>query len=469
MSNSSPLVFKFGTDGWRAKIAEDFTFDNVQLVAQALVEHLKEKGLDKKGLAVGYDNRFQSEHFARTAAEVVSGAGIKTHLVKYAIPSQVLSFFVNQNQLAAGIMITASHNPPEWNGFKIKEEFGGSAFPETTKAVEAKIKDKLEIKLSGKNIVLADPKPAYFKKIKSLVDLDLIKSKKIKIIIDPMHGSGAGFFKELGLDVIEIRGNRDPSFGGINPEPLPINLEDSISFVKDAALKDSNELTACIVLDGDADRLAAIDGSGQFINTHNVFTLLLHHLVVHKKMTGNVVKTFNLSNLIDALCKEYKRKLHVTPIGFKHVASLMLKEDILLGGEESGGMGIKGAIPERDGVLAGLNLLELMALEKQTLSQILNGIMKKHGYFYYDRSDIHTDKAKQLVESLKQNPPKTFAHKKVVKVENLDGLKLNFEDQSWILFRASGTEPLLRVYVEARSLKDVKEILGTGDSLVSSL
>ncbi len=466
MSNSSPLAFKFGTDGWRAKIAEDFTFDNVRLVAQALVEHLKEKGLDKKGLAVGYDNRFQSEHFARAAAEVVSGAGIKTHLVKYAIPSQVLSFFVNKNKLAAGIMNTASHNPPEWNGFKIKEEFGGSAFPETTKAVEAKIKNKLEIKPSGKNIVLADPKPAYFKKIKSLVNLDLIKSKKLKIIIDPMHGSGAGFFKELGLDVIEIRGKRDPSFGGINPEPLPVNLEDSISFVKDAALKYSDKLTACIVLDGDADRLAAIDATGQFINTHNVFTLLLHHLVVHKKTIGNVVKTFNLSNLIDALCREYKRKLHVTPIGFKHVASLMLKEDILLGGEESGGMGIKGSIPERDGILAGLNLLELMAIEKQTLGQILNGIMKKHGYFYYDRSDIHTDKAQEIVTKLSKQPPNEFGGMKIIKVENLDGIKFNFNDLSWILFRASGTEPLLRIYAEARTPENLKQILGAGENLI---
>jgi len=463
---TSQSVFKFGTDGWRAEIAKEFTFANVQLVTQALVGHLQDKGTSQNGIAIGYDNRFQSEHFARTAAEIVSGAGIKAYLTQYSIPSPVLSFVVNRNNLAAGIMITASHNPPQWNGFKIKETFGGSAFPETTKAVEEKIKNKLEIVPSSKNIEMIDPKKEYFKKISSLVDLELIKSKKLKIIIDPMHGSGAGFFKDLGLNVIEIRGERDPLFGGINPEPLPINLEDSMSFVKDTALKYTNELTACIVLDGDADRLAAIDATGRFINTHNVFTLLLHHLVVHKKMSGNVVKTFNLSNLIDMLCKEYNRKLHITPIGFKHVANLMLKEDILLGGEESGGMGIKGFIPERDGILAGLNLLELMTREKQTLGQILNGIMKQHGYFYYDRSDIHTTKAQQVVESLKQNPPKIFANKKIAKVETLDGLKFSFADLSWILFRASGTEPLLRVYVEGRTTEEVKEILGAGEDLI---
>ncbi|MFH1347116.1 MAG: phosphoglucomutase/phosphomannomutase family protein [Candidatus Margulisiibacteriota bacterium] len=460
-------IIKFGTDGWRAKIADDFTFDNLQLVTQALVDHLTAKGKTSKGIAVGYDNRFQSEYFARAAAEICSGAGIKTSLTKEAVPSPVLSFFVKDQGLAAGIMITASHNPPVWNGFKIKEEFGGSAFPETTQAVEEKLSDSLHIKPSSANINIVNPKPAYLEKIKSLVDLDLINSHKIKMVIDPMHGSGAGYFKAFGLPVIETRGKRDPLFGGVNPEPIPVNLEESISFVKEIALKYSSELTACIILDGDADRLAAIDGSGRFINTHNVFTLLLHHLIVHRKLSGNIVKTFNLSNLIDKLCKKYKRKLHVTPIGFKHVADLMLKEDILLGGEESGGMGIKGFIPERDGVLAGLMLFELMVYEKKTLGQILDEIMKEHGFFYYDRADIHTPKAREIVENLKKSPPAKFASKKVAKAEDLDGLKLNFEDEGWILFRASGTEPLLRVYVEGRTEEDVKQILGAGEKFVS--
>ena len=461
-------LIKFGTDGWRARIAEDFTFRNLQLVAQALSDYLIEKKTAAKGIAIGYDNRFQSESFARAAAEVCSGAGIQTYLSPHAVPAPVLSFAVKNLNLAGGIMITASHNPPEWNGFKIKEEFGGSAFPETTQAVEKKLRETLHVTPSANNIKSFDPDPAYLEKLKSLVDLDLIGNRRLKLIVDPMHGSGAGYFKKLGLPVIEIRGERDPLFGGVNPEPIPINLEEPISLVKETALKYSSELTACIVLDGDSDRLAAIDGSGRFINTHHVFALLLHHLIAHRKLSGDIVKTFNISNLIDKLCKKYGRKLHITPIGFKYVAELMLKEDILLGGEESGGMGIKGFIPERDGILAGLMLFELMAYEKKTLAQILDEIMEEHGYFYYDRADIHTDKAQEIVEKLKKSPPHKFANKIVAKVETLDGLKLNFEDEGWILFRASGTEPLLRIYVEARAEEELKQILGAGESLLAS-
>jgi phosphomannomutase len=467
MTTNHPPIFKFGTDGWRAKIGEDYTYDNVRLVAQAFANYLLKQGTARQGIAVGYDNRFESEHFARTAAEICSGAGIKTFLTKTAVTSPTISFTVNDNGLAAGIMITASHNPPDWNGFKIKEAFGGSALPATTKAVEENITATLTIKPDSQKIVMFDPRPGYFKKIASLVDLALLKSSKLKIIIDPMYGSGSGYFTALGLPVTEIRSHRDPLFGGINPEPIPVNLDETFSFTAETALKYRSEITTCIVLDGDGDRLAAVDATGQFINTHNVFSLLLHHLIVHKKQSGSVVKTFNLSNLIDKLCAKYNRQLYVTPIGFKHVADLMLKEEIILGGEESGGMGIKGFIPERDGVLAGLNLLELMAYEKRTLGQILTSLMTEFGYFYYNRADLHTAKAQAIVNQLKTNPPAEFAGKKVVKVETLDGLKLNFADAGWILFRASGTEPLLRVYVEGRSPEDVKQILGAGENLVA--
>lgn len=457
---------KFGTDGWRGRIADDFTFQNVRLVTQALVDYLKEHGLSDKGMAVGYDNRFQSEHFARAAAEVCSGAGIQTLLTEHSVPAPVLSFTVKNLGLGAGIMITASHNPPEWNGFKIKENFGGSSFPETTNAVESNLKETLHIVPSTSNLDIFDPDPPYLQKIKSLIDLDLIKTHNLKIMVDPLHGSGAGYFCKLGVPAIEIRGNRDPLFGGVNPEPLPVNLEESISFVRETALKYSNELTACIVLDGDADRLAAIDGSGRFINTHNVFSLLLHHLIVHRKLKGNVVKTFNMSKLIDKQCQKFGLNLTVTPIGFKHIAKMMISQDILLGGEESGGMGIKGFIPERDGILAGLMLLELMAYEKKTLAQILNEIMNELGYFYYDRVDMHAEKAQEVVKNLSEKPPNLFGGMRVVRVETLDGLKLNFADESWILFRASGTEPLLRVYVEGRTQDEVKQLLGAGENIV---
>ncbi len=453
---------KFGTDGWRAKIAEEFTLANVQLVTQAFVDYLKDSGKDKKGIIVGYDNRFQSEDFARASAEICSGAGIKTYLTKHSVPSPVISFTVKNRNLGAGIMITASHNPPDWNGFKIKEDFGGSARPEVTKAVEAKLTPHLSIPPSDSNLEILDPDPDYLGKLKSLVNIDHIKKSKLKFMVDPMFGSGIGYFKKLGVPVTEIRGKRDPLFGGINPEPIPVNLEDPISFIKD-----NQEHIACIILDGDADRLAAIDQTGQFINTHNVFELLLHHLVVNRKLSGDIVKTFNLSNLIDKMCLKYKRKLMVTPIGFKHIAEKMISQDVLLGGEESGGMGIKGFVPERDGILAGLMLMELMATEKKTLAQIVDGFMGEHGYYYYDRADLHTEKARDIVIKLKEAPPKKFANKKVANIEVLDGLKLNFENNSWILFRASGTEPLLRVYVEARSEDEVKELLAAGEDLAS--
>jgi phosphomannomutase len=464
-------VIKFGTDGWRARIAEEFTFDNVRLVTQALVNHLKETGLADLGVAVGYDNRFQSEAFARTAAEVCAGAGITTLLTEHSVPSPVLSYAVKNRGLGIGIMITASHNPPDWNGFKIKENFGGSAFPETTQAVEKQLNKlqttnfKIQIN-SQAPITMFDPDPEYLAKIRSLVNIDQIKAAGIRVIIDPMHGSGIGYFQKLGLPVTEIRGKRDPLFGGINPEPLPVNLEESISFVKETALKYPGELTTCIVLDGDADRLASIDGSGRFINTHNVFSLLLRHLAVNRQLAGNVVKTFNLTNLIDKLCVKYGRTLEVTPIGFKYIAKKMMEQDILLGGEESGGMGLKGFIPERDGVLAGLTLLELMSTEKKTLAQILDEIMAELGCFYYDRMDLHTEKGRFIVDKLGAKPPKSFAGLNIAKIENLDGLKYNFEDESWILFRASGTEPLLRVYVEGRTPDQVKAILGAGDDFV---
>jgi phosphomannomutase len=459
---------KFGTDGWRGKIADDFTFENVRRVTQALLDHLKEKGLLEKGIAVGFDNRFQSEDFARAAAEICSGAGIKPLLAEHPVPSPALSFAVKNMGLAAGIMITASHNPPEWNGFKIKEAFGGSSFPETTAMVEKNVKEALSVTPSTANLKGFDPDREYLAKIRSMVNLDLIKESNMKIVIDPMYGSGAGYFGKLGLPVTEIRGKRDPLFGGINPEPLPINLEESISFVKETALQHPNDLTACIVLDGDADRLAAIDATGRFINTHNVFVLLLRYLVVHRKLSGEVVKTFNLSNLIDKICRQYGLKLTVTPIGFKHIAKQMLEKDVLIGGEESGGMAVKGYIPERDGILAGLMLLELMAREKKTLAQILEEIMQEHGYFYYDRIDAHSDKAQEIVRKLTNTPPNKFGGMNVAKVETLDGLKLNFDDESWVLFRASGTEPLLRIYAEGRTPEGVKLLLGEGEKLISA-
>jgi len=454
---------KFGTDGWRAIINEDFTTQNVQLVAQAFVKYLKDSNLADNGIAIGYDNRLYSDKFARDAAEICSGAGIKVYLTEKSVPTPVISYSVKNMGLGAGIMITASHNPPNWNGFKIKEAFGGSAFPETTKAVESNLSTNLSITPSKDKITLFDPDPEYFKQINKLVNIKKIKDAGITMVVDAMHGSGAGYFKRLGLDVIEIRGNIDTTFGGINPEPIPANLNESISYMKNIS---KQKIGACIILDGDADRLAAIDINGEFINTHKVFVLLLKHLFENRKMTGDVIKTFNLSNLINKLCANYALNLKTTPIGFKYIAKEMIDGNVLLGGEESGGMGIKGNIPERDGILAGLNLFELMADTKMNLGEIMENIMQKEGHYYYDRLDVHTQKAIQIVNLLKSSPPDSFAGFKIASIETLDGLKINFKDESWILFRASGTEPLLRIYAEGRSKANLSALLTAAKEII---
>lgn len=466
-------MIKFGTDGWRARIADDFTFENVRKVTAAFINWLQSEKLDKQGIAVGFDNRFQSEDFAKTAAEVSARAGIKTFLSAISLPSPALSYYVKSNNLGAGIMITASHNPPEWNGFKIKESWGGSARPEVTKKVEAFLGSPINLRLNAAvkmeprgslagSIVSFDPKTNYLKHISTFVDLELIKKSKIYAVLDPMYGSGAGYLKDI-LNIEEIRGFRDPTFGGINPEPIPVNLEETFSFMRDVFLKYPDTLSAGIVLDGDADRIGAVDPTGTYISSHNVFSLLLYHLVKNRKMTGKVVKTFNISRLVEKQAQKYGLPLQEVPIGFKHIADIMLKEKVLIGGEESGGLGIQGNIPERDGSLCALLLLELMAYEKKSLKQILDTIMDELGHYYYDRVDLHTDK-KSIGDA-----PKTFAGQEVVKVETLDGTKLNFKDGAWILFRPSGTEPLLRIYAEAPSAERVEYLLSEGQRALTQV
>jgi phosphomannomutase len=282
-----------------------------------------------------------------------------------------------------------------------------------------------------------------------------------------MHGSGAGYLKEL-LNIEEINGNRDPLFGGVNPEPIPVNLIELTSYIKEIPLNFPGQISAGIAIDGDADRIGCVDPSGVFISSHNVFSLILKHLVENRKMSGKIVKTFNISRLIEKQAKKYNLIFDEVPIGFKYIADKMLTEKVLIGGEESGGIGIFGNIPERDGSLCALLLMELMAYEKKTLKQILDKIMDEFGYFTYDRVDIHIDREKAMpkVEGLKKS--ESFAGRKINKIETLDGLKLNFEDESWILFRPSGTEPLLRIYSEGRAFDQVELLLQEGQNLILS-
>lgn len=452
-------MIKFGTDGWRALIADEFTFRNVETVAQAFSEFIGKTG---KPVIVGYDNRFLSEQFAEAAAKVVASNGIKVFLSKASCPSPAVSFHVKDKGAAAGIMITASHNPPQWNGFKVKGDYGGSATPEITGAIENLIDGA--VPRHGGKVELFDPKDGYIETISRFVDLSLISRSGIKVLIDPMYGSGIGYLEGMlkgKAQIEEVNNRRDPLFGGLNPEPIPANLIEFCSLC-------GSRKTTGIVMDGDADRIAAVGSDGVFINTHQVFALLLYHLVKNRKWTGGVVKTFNLTELIDLMCAKYGLELTVTPIGFKHIADLMLKKDILLGGEESGGMGIKGHIPERDAPLAALMLAELMAYEKKPLDAILADISKEFKRFYYDRKDLHLTEGQKsaILKLLDDSAPPSLAGSKVSKVERLDGTKLFLEDGSWVLFRASGTEPLLRIYCESVSQKRVAEILEDAQGLI---
>jgi phosphomannomutase len=466
-------MIKFGTDGWRAVISDDFTFENVRIVAQAYCSYLKKNGLNVNGIVIGYDNRFQSEDFAFESAKVAASNGIKAFLTP-SVPSPVVSYTVKNRSLGGGIMITASHNPSQWNGFKIKSQFGCSASPQITKDVEAEMSGLRAPAIASNYadlIVKTDPKEEYFAHISKFVDFAKIKQAGMKIVIDPMHGSAIGYVKELlsrnGIECKEINDFRDPLFGGINPEPIPLNLTELSDLIKDSSMTDPG-LWIGLATDGDGDRIGGVDGKGDFLTSHDMFVLLLKHLVENKKLSGSVVKTFNITNLVGMLAKKYGLTVHETPIGFKYIADHMLKEDVLIGGEESGGIGIKGHVPERDGVLNSLLLLECVATYKKDAREILNGVMDEFGYFYYDRIDIHlTEEQRNKVSSkLGGLKPGSFIGEKVADIQSLDGTKIFLEDKSWILFRLSGTEPLVRIYCEATSRDKVKRMLGEGEKLL---
>lgn len=456
-------MIKFGTDGWRALIAEDFTFENVQIVSQAFADYI---GKTSHPVIIGYDNRFLSEEFALTAAKVVASNGIRVLLSDSSCPTPAVSFHVKEGSAAAGIMITASHNPPEWNGFKVKGAYGGSATIEITKGIEKKLSPGRPVSLKeGIDIEKFDPKKGYLEKLRSFVDMAKISSVNSPILINPMFGSGSGYFTELlkgTLNIREINSHRDTYFGGVNPEPIPVNLKSFMSLC-------AKEKAFGIVLDGDADRIGAVSSDGTYINTHQIFALLLYHLVKNKKMSGAVVKTFNMSRLIDMMTNRYSLKLHETPIGFKHICDLMIKEDILIGGEESGGMGIKDHLPERDGLLAGLLLIELMAFEGKSIEAILDDISTQFARFYYDRIDVHinNEQKEAINKQLSGNPLKELAGYRIKELKTLDGYKFIFENGDWILFRPSGTEPLLRIYCEADSQDKVTKLLAEGRKLLN--
>jgi phosphomannomutase len=463
------LQIKFGTDGWRGIIAREFTFDNLSLVTQATIDYLIREGLADKGLVVGYDRRFLSRQFAERVVEVATGNGLKVFLADGYVPTPAVSWAVHSLGAGGGVMITASHNPPVYNGFKIKETFGGSARPSTTKKVEEIVENNIAsrrkvlempfaVAKAGGQCELIDARTSYFAQLASYVDLDLIRKAGIAVAVDPMYGAGSGCFPELLPGVMEIHGEENPGFGGQPPEPTEEHLAELSALVR------SGKYRVGLALDGDADRIGAVDESGEFFSSHRIFTVILRHLYERKGLRGGVAKTVSATRMVDLLCDKFGLELYETPIGFKHICELMLDHDILMGGEESGGLGVKGHIPERDGILMGLLLLEAMAITGKGLRQLLNETMDEIGYFYYSRNDIPIDKASKehLVERLKAGGMASIASREVVRENFRDGFKYIFGDGSWLLIRPSGTEPVLRLYSESSDPAVVDELLKAG-------
>jgi alpha-D-glucose phosphate-specific phosphoglucomutase len=464
---------KFGTDGWRGVIADDFTFDNVRRVAGAIASYVIKYEDSWHGVIIGYDTRFASQSFARAAAEVIAAAGIPVKLANDYTPTPAVSYAVKSEGAAGGVMVTSSHNPWNWNGVKFKGKFGGSATPAIMKRLEEELRVGATPQGAKASIEETDLKPPYIAAICRFADLDLIGKAKFKIAIDCMYGSGrgilAGIFREHGVPHIAIREELNPLFPGINPEPI----EPHIALLQQTVVREKCD--AGVATDGDADRIGAVTEDGSFVDSHKIFCVLLHWLLERKKWPGDVVRAFNTTRMLDRIAAKYGRKLYETPIGFKYIGDLMMARDILMGGEESGGIGYSRFLPERDGVLNCLLLANVMAEEGKPLGQLVADLQREFGPHYYGRRDLHIpEEMKQsAIQRARADGTQSLGRHRVVKKENLDGIKFFLDAptngngaEAWILFRASGTEPLLRLYAEAASPELVDEILTAAESFV---
>jgi phosphomannomutase len=467
---------KFGTDGWRAVIAEDFTFANVERVSQATADYWSLNpvpGTEKK-VIIGYDRRFLSDQFAKRTGEVFSGNGFAVVLTDRPTPTPAVSYIVKAQSAVGGVMITASHNPPAFNGFKLKADFGGSAESATSEAVEALL-DKNPVRVSGADGSASveyqhtDIRPAYYRAIKRLVDFKLIARSKLRFAHDALFGVGAGCFEELlagtTCKVTTLNGAHDPNFGGINPEPVQQNYAKSSAWLK----KHPHDI--CLVTDGDADRVGGMDGRGNYLSTHQIICLLLHHSFVNRKARGRMIKALTTTSMVDKMCDAYGLELVETAVGFKYICAEMLKGNFILGAEESGGIGFPGHVPERDGLLAGLMLLELLATERTSVNQMVARLEKQFGPHRYARIDIRfpLEKRAALMEFCKNNPPAKLPRSPVVEIKSYDGVKFVAQDGSWLMLRGSGTEPILRIYAESKSDSDAQRLLKLGRNLTKQV
>ncbi len=470
-------VVKFGTDGWRGVIADDFTYDNVKVAARAIANYVLAEEDAAAGVCIAYDTRFGSRSFAGVVAEVLAGAGIPVAMAAEITPTPALSYAVRERKAAGGVMITSSHNPAEWNGVKYKASYGGSGKPSIMTAIESYLGKPLRKADKAAAIETVDFNPEYIAAIARFVDLESIRASGYRFLVDCMYGAGrgviAGIFGKAGIPCVEIRSEINPAFPGINPEPiLPHIKATQIAVV-------AEKCDAGLITDGDADRIGAVDEHGNVVDAHKILSLLMWWLLERKKWPGDVTRAFNTTKMVDRIAAKYGRKLHEHGIGFKYVVDLMLEREILIGGEESGGVGISRHLPERDGLLNSLLLANVMADEKKTLGQLVAALQAEFGEHQYGRVDMHIDSAvKQAAIARAKAGVKEIAGLKVLRVETLDGIKFFLENpdcvgkknaaETWLLLRASGTEPLLRVYCESCSVESVARVLEAAQRFVLS-
>jgi phosphomannomutase len=465
-------AIQFGTDGWRAIIAEDFTFANVARVTQASADYWSANPVrgTSRTVVIGYDRRFLSDQFARCAAEVFAGNDFKVILTPCPTPTPSVSYAVKNLKAIGGVMITASHNPPEFNGFKLKSHYGGPSDPETCKAVEQWLdrsplrRTPLEIALKQRSVVFKDLRPAHFTALKRLVDYRRIARSGLRFAHEALFGVGAGCFETLlagtSCRVTTINAQHDPFFGGINPEPIERNYRLSRKFLR------AHPHDFCLVTDGDADRVGGMDGRGGYLSTHQIICLLLHHCIHHRAGKGRVVKALTTTSMLDKMCEANGLVLTETSVGFKHICAEILKGGVLLGGEESGGIGFPQLMPERDGIAAGMMMLELLASERAGITRLIARLEREFGPHHYDRVDLHypLNRREALMEFLKQHPPVTLLKSPVTALKTFDGVKAVAANGSWLMWRGSGTEPVLRIYAEAASAAGMRTLLKQGQA-----
>lgn len=485
------MTIHFGTDGWRAVISDTFTFTNLRQVAQAIADavasptwgngYTSNTETDTKKIVVGFDTRFLSDRYATEVARVLAANGFTVYLAQSDAPTPVISYAVRNLNAAGGVMITASHNAPRYNGVKMKSASGASALPEQCRRVEVYLVDNetlgrgpnlmdLEQARSLNLISRFNPIPSYYDHLRTLIHSDLIAENPQRFVVDSMYGSGRGvirgFLQGTGCEISEIRGEMNPGFGGVHPEPIRQNLG-ILAGAIGAGMGSFGLAT-----DGDADRIGAMDEYSLFVDPHKIMALALRYLVEKRGLSGSVVRTVSTTRMIDRLAKKYGLTVHETPVGFNYIADYMMKEPVLIGGEESGGISFSGHIPEGDGILMGLLLVEMIAEAKTTLHEMVEDLQREVGPVFYERIDqrLKYPVAKEkMVARLVNNPPASIGGESLIEVCTTDGVKYIFSDDSWLLIRPSGTEPVLRVYAEGRTPEMVKELLSFGSSVADNM